>query len=75
VSVKLLLLAVSAPVLALPVSGRLPLQPPLALQLVAFADDQLRVALPPLSTLLGLAPSETVGAGGGGGALTVTLAL
>ena len=72
---KLLLLAVSAPVLALPEVGRLPLQPPLALQLVAFVDDQLSVELLPLSTLLGLAPSETVGAAGGGGALTVTLAL
>lgn len=72
---KVLLVTVSAPVLALPETGRLPLQPPLAVQLVALFDDQLRVELPPLSTLLGFALSDTLGAGGGGGASTVTLAL
>ncbi len=66
--------AVNAPVLALPEIGRVPLQPPLAEQLVALVDDHVRVALLPLSTLLGLAANDTVGAGGGG-ALTATLVL
>ena len=72
-SAKLLLL-VRLPVVALPDAGRLPLQPPLALQLVALVDDQLSVALLPLSTTFGLAANDTVGSGGGG-VLTATLVL
>ena len=72
-SAKLLLL-VRLPVVALPDVGRLPLQPPLALQLVALVDDQLSVALLPLSTTFGLAANDTVGSGGGG-VLTATLVL
>ena len=64
-SVKELLGAVSAPVLAVPAVGRPPLQAPLAVQLVALVEDQLRPALPPLVTELGLALSCTVGAGAG----------
>ena len=74
-SAKLLLAFVSGPVLALPEVGRLPPQAPLALQLVALVDDQLSVALLPLSTTFGLALRAIVGALGGGAALTVTLTL
>lgn len=73
-SAKVLLVLVSDPVLALPAVGRLPLQPPLAVQLVALLEDQFRVALPPVTTVFGLTVSVSVGAGGGG-ALTMTLAL
>ncbi|MCB1625698.1 MAG: hypothetical protein KDI32_13980 [Pseudomonadales bacterium] len=73
VSVKVLLVDVSAPVLALPEVARLPLQPPLAVHALVLIDDQLSVALAPLFTVLGFAEIETVGAGGG--ALTVTLAV
>lgn len=69
-SVNVLLAALSAPVLAEPDVGRLPLQAPLALQLVASVDDQVRFELPPLVTELGLALIVTVGAGVG--AVTVT---
>jgi len=74
VSVKVLLVLVSDPVLALPTVARLPLQPPLAVQLVALVEDQFRVALPPVTTVFGLTASVSVGAGDGG-ALTMTLAL
>ena len=73
VSVNVLLVAVSAPVPALPVTGRLPLQPLLAIQLVALVDDQDNVDPLPLVTEVGLALSDTVGDGGGGGASTATL--
>jgi hypothetical protein len=59
----------SAPVLALPVVGSLPDHPPEAVQLVAFVDDQLSVAEPPLLTVVGLALRLTVG-----GAETLTVA-
>ncbi|MEZ5474433.1 MAG: hypothetical protein R3E72_05435 [Steroidobacteraceae bacterium] len=70
-SVKVLLAFVSGPVLTVPAVARLPLQAPLAAQLVASVEDQLRFELPPLATLVGLADIETVGAGVavGGGAL------
>jgi hypothetical protein len=58
-----LLAAVSAPVLADPAVARLPDQAPLAVHVVASVDDQVRVALPPLATLVGFAVNVTVGAG------------
>jgi hypothetical protein len=47
-----------------------PLQPPLAVQLVAFVEDQLSVVDPPLVTVVGVAVSVTAGAAG---CVTVTL--
>jgi hypothetical protein len=47
-----------------------PLQPPVAVQLLAFVDDQLRVEDPPLTTDAGAAVSDTVGNVAG---LTVTV--
>jgi hypothetical protein len=66
---------VSAPVAAgltvwLPLSCSLPLQAPLAVQDVAPADDQLKVALLPRMMLAGLTVRFTVGAAG---ALTVRI--
>jgi hypothetical protein len=49
-------------VLALPLVGSLPDQPPDAMQLLAFVEDQLSVAEPPLLTLAGLALRLTAGA-------------
>lgn len=43
--------------------GSPPLQPPEALQEVAFVEDQVRVELLPLATVLGFALSDTVGTG------------
>ncbi len=54
-------MALSAPVLALPLVGSLPDQPPEAAQLVAFVEVQLNVDAPPLLTLPGLAVRLTVG--------------
>ena len=56
-----------------PLVALLPLQAPLALQLVALVEDQVRVEPEPLFTEVGLAEMLTVGAGGGG-AFTVTVA-
>lgn len=53
----------SAPVLALPLVGSLPDQPPEAAQLVAYVEDQLSVADEPLLMLAGLALSVTTGGG------------
>jgi hypothetical protein len=53
---------VSAPVEADPDVALLPDHAPFAVQLVAFADDQVSVLALPLATLLGLAPIVTVGA-------------
>ena len=64
-------MALIAPVLALPLVGSLPDQPPDAVQLVAFVEDQLRVEAEPLLTVPGLALRLTVGLGG---ADTVTVA-
>ena len=50
-----------AAVCSLPLNAFAPLQPPLASHEVALLEDQLRVAVPPLATEAGLAPSETVG--------------
>jgi hypothetical protein len=54
--------ALRAPVLALPLAGSFPDQPPEAVQLEAFAEDQLSIADPPLLTLVGVALRLTVGA-------------
>jgi hypothetical protein len=53
-----------------PLLALLPDQAPDAAQEVALAADQLRVAPPPLATVLGLAVKLTVGAG----AVTETVA-
>jgi hypothetical protein len=53
-----------------PLVASLPLQPPEAVQDVAFLDDQDSIELPPLAMVLGLALTLTVGAG----ELTVTVA-
>ena len=47
--------------LALPLVGSLPDQPPEAVQLLAFVDDQLSVELEPLLTVPGLALRLSVG--------------
>jgi hypothetical protein len=65
-------LAVMLLMVALPEVFRLPLQPPEAVHEFALVDDQVSWLLPPLCTLVGLAFSVTVGAGGGGAA-TVTV--
>jgi len=49
-------------VLCEPLIALLPLQPPEALQEVAFADDQFNVEAPPLAIVLGLTVKLTVGA-------------
>jgi hypothetical protein len=63
--------AVSAPVLADPVTAFAPLQPPLAVHEVAFVLDQFSMAAAPLVTVAGVAVSVTVGKGL---AATVTVA-
>jgi hypothetical protein len=66
-------LAVMLLMAVLPEVFLLPLQPPEAVQEVAFVEDHVSCVLPPLATLVGLALSVTVGAGGGGAeTLTVT---
>jgi hypothetical protein len=62
VSVKVLLAAVNAPVLAEPVVARPPDHAPLAVHEVAFVADQVRVDAAPFAMALGLALSVTVGA-------------
>jgi hypothetical protein len=52
----------TAPVLALPLVGSLPDQPPDAAQVDEFVEDQLNIADPPLLTLAGVALRLTVGA-------------
>lgn len=61
---NVLLALVSVPVLAVPVVARAPPQAPLAVQLVAPVDDQLRLAAPPDATDVGVAAKVTVGPGG-----------
>jgi hypothetical protein len=65
-----LVVAVIAAVLAEPLVLSLPLQPPEALQEVALVEDQVRVEVAPLLTVVGLALKVTVGAG----VVTVTVA-
>ena len=48
-----------------PLIAWLPDQPPDAVHAVALLADQLNVELPPVTTVLGLAWSVTVGAGAG----------
>ena len=72
------LLLVSAPVDSLPEVDFAPDQAPVATQDVAFVEFQLSVEGVPLVTVSGLAVSETVGTGGGGGVpatVTWTVAL
>jgi hypothetical protein len=61
-SVKVVV-AASAPVDSVPLVDFVPLQPPLAMQLVAFVDDQLSIEESPVVTESGLAVSVKVGAG------------
>jgi len=56
--------ALSGPVLALPLVGSLPDHPPEAVQPLALLDDQLSVEAEPLPTVPGLALMLTVGLGG-----------
>ena len=58
-----MVVALSAPVLALPFVGLLPDQAPEAVQLLALLEDQLSIADPPLLTPVGLALKLTAGAG------------
>ncbi len=53
--------ALSAPVLALPLVGSFPDHPPEAVQLAALLEDQLSVEAEPLLTVAGLADKLTVG--------------
>jgi hypothetical protein len=48
-------------VLALPLTGWLPLHAPEAVQEVALLEDHVNVELLPLDTLIGLALRETLG--------------
>ena len=64
-------MALSAPVLQLPLIPSLPDHPPEAVQLVAFVEDQLKVEADPLVTVPGLALRLTVGLTG---AETLTVA-
>ena len=73
VRVKVLLAAVSAPVLAEPAVARLPDHAPEAVQDVASVELQVRFDAPPLATPVGLALSITVGAGADAVTVTVTL--
>ena len=56
---------------SVPLIASAPVQPPLAVQEVAFVLDQVRVELPPEEMAVGLADSVTVGAAG----FTVTVAV
>lgn len=64
-------MAVSAPVDCDPLSALVPDHPPEAVHEVALAADHVRLELPPLVTVLGLALMLTVAVGF---ALTVTVA-
>lgn len=48
--------------LCVPLTGSVPAHAPEAVHAVALLEDQVKVELPPLATLLGLALSETLGA-------------
>jgi hypothetical protein len=65
-----LVVAVRMPVLCEPLLGSLPVQPPDAVQEEALVEDQVKVEVPPLVAVPGLAVSVTDGAG----AVTVTVA-
>jgi hypothetical protein len=64
--------AASAPVVPVPLTGRAPVQPPEAVQLVALVVVQARIEFSPATIAVGLALRARVGAGGGA-ATTVTL--
>jgi hypothetical protein len=64
--------ALSAPVDALPLVAFVPLQPPDAVHAVAFAVLHVSVEESAAATLVGLATSVTVGSGGGADEVTVT---
>ena len=66
--------ALNAPVLALPETDFEPVQPPDAVHEVALADVHVNVLLAPLATDVGDADSVTVGAGGGVVTVTEVLA-
>ena len=57
------LVLASAPVDHVPLVATAPLQPPDAVQAVAFAEVHVNVDIPPLATVVGDAASVTVGAG------------
>jgi len=59
-------LVLSVPLLWLPLTALVPVHAPDAVHAVAFAELQIKVDEPPTATDVGLADSETVGAGGGG---------
>jgi hypothetical protein len=54
---------VRAPVACEPLTALVPDQAPDAVQELALVEDQVKVALLPLATVLGLAAKVTVGAG------------
>ncbi len=58
-----LVVALRAAVACDPVVASAPLQPPEALQEVAFVDDQVNVEVAPLFTVVGFALKVTAGAG------------
>jgi hypothetical protein len=58
---------VSAPVLMLPLTAWAPLQPPLAVQEVAFVELHVNIEAVPLVIAPGMAVRDTVGTGGGTG--------
>jgi hypothetical protein len=60
------LVALSAPVTTLPPVDCVPLHAPDAVQAVALVEVQVSVVVWPVVTLVGLAPSETVGEDAGG---------
>ena len=66
-----LVVDVSGPTDCVPLVALVPVQPSLAVQLLAFVLLQVSVEFEPEAMLCGLAPSETVGAG----AVTVTTTL
>jgi len=63
VSVNVLVDAVRGALLSEPAVARLPVQPPEAVQEVAFVEDQVSVEGTPLATDAGSAASDTVGFG------------
>jgi hypothetical protein len=65
-------LALSAADTSLPLVALVPVQPPLAVQVVAFVDDHARLVDEPVVTEIGIAVSVTVGTTG---AVTVTEAI
>lgn len=67
-----MVVALSAPVDALPLVAFVPLQPADAVHADAFALLQVSVDAPPDARLVGLAARVTVGSGGGAEGVTVT---